>query len=335
MTFGEFMLLVAGIFILAWVIFSIAHLIELNKNPEEFSDSHNKRTAWALFIIIYIGGMLASAYSVWYYLERKLPEPAAVQGVWIQTINDLNVFATGIVFLITTTMLFVYIVKYYGRKGRRAAYIPGKIKVEMAIVSAVAIGLMILIVPSGLYWFRIMSPAPEDAVKVEVTGYQFAWIFRYPGPDGKFGKRDWRLISPDNPLGIDPNDPAGHDDIVTTEFKIPVNKPVALHIRSKDVIHSFFIPFFRMKMDAVPGVPTFMWFTPKYTTEEMREKTGNESFVYEVACAELCGSGHSSMRTTLDVVEPQEFEQWLNKQTAWYETYTKNNKSVIAESQQK
>jgi cytochrome c oxidase subunit II len=133
---------------------------------------------------------------------------------------------------------------------------------------------------------------------------QFAWNFRYPGPDGVFGRTDIKLVNDaaGNPLGIDPNDPAGKDDIVSATLKVPVNKPIRLIMHSRDVIHNFYVRELRMKQDIVPGMEIPLHFTAKTIG------------TYEVPCSELCGLGHFQMRTTMQVMSEADFEAWKKQQ---------------------
>jgi cytochrome c oxidase subunit 2 len=158
-------------------------------------------------------------------------------------------------------------------------------------------------------------------VVVEVTGHQFAWEFRYPGADKTLGKKDYKLTKGANSLGVDFNDPASKDDIhVPATMHIPVGKPVKLVINAQDVIHDVGLSHFRLKMDAVPGIPTTMWFTPLYTTEEMKVRTGNPNFVYEISCDQMCGKGHFSMRGVVVVEKEEDYKKWLATQSPMYYT---------------
>src|SRR5690606_21729975 len=155
----------------------------------------------------------------------------------------------------------------------------------------------------------------------EIVGKQFNWLVRYGGNDGILGKRDFRKINDaTNVLGLDWNDKANLDDIIAEngEMHIVVGKPVKLIIGSRDVIHDVGLPHFRMKMDAVPGIITTIWFTPLYTTKQMREMTGNPDFVYEIACDQMCGNGHYAMRGTVIVETQQEYDAWLKSQKSYY-----------------
>jgi cytochrome c oxidase subunit 2 len=157
-------------------------------------------------------------------------------------------------------------------------------------------------------------PSESEALVVHVTGEQFAWNVHYAGPDGKFGRTDLKLLDlQSNPLGLDREDPAGLDDVTTlNQLYLPVNRPVIVKLRSKDVIHSFGVPEFRVKQDAIPGLTIPIWFVPNVTTAEMRTRTGNDQFQYEIACAQLCGLGHARMRGFVTVQTAEEFQKWLD-----------------------
>jgi cytochrome c oxidase subunit 2 len=173
-----------------------------------------------------------------------------------------------------------------------------------------------VLVGFGLYyWFKITGEAPKNAMVVEITGSQFKWEFRYPGKDQILGKKYYKEINDakNNPLGQIWSDSANHDDVYISgeAMHLVVNKPVKLVIGSKDVIHDVGLAHFRMKMDAVPGTPTTMWFTPRFTTQQMKEKTDNPNFVYEISCDQMCGKGHWSMRGEIVVETQEEFDRWM------------------------
>jgi cytochrome c oxidase subunit 2 len=161
-------------------------------------------------------------------------------------------------------------------------------------------------------------PPESEALVVHVTGEQFAWNIHYAGPDRVFGRTDIKLLDlQSNPLGVDRSDPAAKDDITTlNQLYLPANKPIIVKLRSKDVIHSFGVPEFRVKQDAIPGLTIPIWFVPNVTTAEMRTRTGNAEFQYEIACAQLCGLGHYRMRGFVTVVTPEEFQKWTEDRVA-------------------
>ncbi len=195
---------------------------------------------------------------------------------------------------------------YTGVKSHRSSYL----EIGVAVVE----GILLFGFSIPLWAARVdRLPAESEALVVQVTAEQFAWNVRYAGPDGVFGRTDIKLIDlQDNPLGIDRSDPAAKDDVATlNQLYLPVNKPIIVKIRSKDVIHSFNVPEFRVKQDAIPGLTIPVWFVPNVTTAEMRTRTGNPEFQYEIACAQLCGLGHFRMRAYVTVLSPEEFQKWM------------------------
>ena len=198
---------------------------------------------------------------------------------------------------------------YTGVKSHRSTYM----EIGVAVVEAVL--LFGFAIP--IWAARVDNvPPPSQAMIVQVTGEQFAWNIHYAGPDGKFGRTDLKLLDlQSNPLGLDRDDPAAKDDVTTVnQMYLPVNKPVVVRLRSKDVIHSFGVPEFRVKQDAIPGLTIPIWFVPNTTTAEMRAKKGKPDFQYEIACAQLCGLGHARMRGFVTVQTAEEFQKWLDEQ---------------------
>ena len=202
-----------------------------------------------------------------------------------------------------------------------AEYFPHNNKLEVIWTVVPAIFLTVLVGFGLFYWFRITGDAPADSNQVEVTGKQFGWIFRYPGKDHVFGKKYYQNINDgaNNQLGLIWDDPYSHDDVVTGDMYIEVNKPVKLIINSRDVIHDVGLAYFRQKMDAVPGTPTTMWFIPKFTTEAMRKKLADPQFDYEISCDQMCGRGHYTMRGVIKVVTHEEYVLWLAGQKSNYD----------------
>ncbi len=200
------------------------------------------------------------------------------------------------------------VANYAGVKSHASSYLEGGVLViELVLLFAFSIPL----------WAARVDhlPAESDALVVYVTAEQFAWNVRYAGPDGVFGKTDIKLIDVQtNPLGVDrEGDPQAKDDVTTlNQLYLPANKPIIVKLRSKDVIHSFGVPEFRVKQDAVPGLTIPIWFIPNVTTAEMRTRTGNPEFQYEIACAQLCGLGHYRMRGFVTVLPPEEFQTWMD-----------------------
>ncbi len=200
---------------------------------------------------------------------------------------------------------------YTGVKSHTSSYL----EVGVAVVEAIL--LFGFAIP--LWAARVdRMPSTSEALLVDVTAEQFAWNVHYAGPDGVFGRTDIKLIdTQDNPLGLDRSDPAAKDDITTlNQLYLPVNKPIIVRLRSKDMIHSFGVPEFRVKQDAIPGLTIPIWFVPNVTTAEMRTRTGNPEFQYEIACAQLCGLGHYRMRGFVTVLSTDEFQKWVEGEEA-------------------
>ena len=200
------------------------------------------------------------------------------------------------------------VANYPGVKSHASSYLEGGVLVvEMVLLFAFSIPL----------WAARVDHIPPDqqALVVQVTAEQFAWNVHYPGPDRVFGRTDIKLIDlQSNPVGLDRNDPSAKDDVTTlNQLYLPVNTPIVVRLKSKDVIHSFGVPEFRVKQDAVPGLTIPIWFIPNVTTAEMRTRLAKPEFQYEIACAQLCGLGHARMRGFVTVTTADEFQTWLDE----------------------
>src|SRR5712692_3386574 len=214
---------------------------------------------------------------------------------------------TGVIFIVAQGALGWVVLAYGRRRSEGATYSHGNNTMEVMWTTATAILFIGLTIMGERVWARVhFQGAPPGSIPIELTGQQFVWTVRYPGPDGKFGALDIHQIndSGGNPLGIDSKDPNGKDDITAVTMAVPVNKTVELTLRSKDVTHSFFVPELRLKQDAVPGMLIRIHFTA--------EKVGK----YEIACADLCGLGHYKMRSFLEVMEQADYEKWLQERLA-------------------
>jgi cytochrome c oxidase subunit 2 len=241
---------------------------------------------------------VVTAATVWAVAAKVWWFPAPISEL-ARLYDDHFVFTLALCgfFFVLGQALLIYVV-LRGRKNRRE---PGTGWVWAVMGAMVLLDVGLSRGASRVWTEQMMEPAPADALRVEVTGQQFAWNVRYAGPDGRFGRTDPRLVndSAGNPLGLDPKDPAVADDLVRATLVVPAGRPVEVLLRSKDVLHSFFVRELRIKQDAVPG----MLIRVKFTAE----KAGR----YEICCAELCGLGHHRMRSFLEVVEEQEFEKRL------------------------
>ncbi len=317
-------LLISAILILFLVVvFQIAKASEyvaMIRGYENARKQSNKINAFLLLAFLVLG-LIGVYYCNEMLKGRILGEPASDHGVLVDRMLYVTLAVTFVVFVITQVALFWFAYKYQETDNRKAFYYPHNNTLELIWTVIPAIVLSVLVGFGIFYWFKITGPAPKDAMVVEVVGKQFGWEFRYPGADGILGKKYFKKVDAanNNPAGQLWEDPANHDDVyVEQEMHLVVGKPVQLVIGAKDVIHDVGLVHFRLKMDAVPGTPTTMWFTPKFTTKEMKQKTGNPDFVYEISCDQLCGKGHWSMRGTIVVETQEEFDAWVASKKPQY-----------------
>jgi cytochrome c oxidase subunit 2 len=333
------LLLVFIILMVFVVIFQVAKASEYVSvlRGEKRTRQQNNRINGFMMIAFLVLGLTG----VWYcnhllYDKTLLAQPSASNhGVNIDRMLWMTLTVTGVVFIGTQVLLFWFAFRYQEKEGEKPFYFPHNNKLEILWTTVPAIFLTGLVAFGIYYWFKATGEAPKDAMVVEVTGKQFNWMFRYPGKDGELGKKDYKLVNyGKNDLGLKWDDKNSLDDITPSELHLVVGKPVKLVINAHDVIHDVGLPHFRMKMDAVPGIPTTMWFTPTITTKQMKEITKNPNFVYEISCDQMCGQGHWSMRGVIVVETQEEFDAWMaNQKPAYYLAFPeKEPKSPSADS---
>ncbi len=317
--------LIAIIVLFFLIIFQISKASEYVSvlKGEEKSRRQNNKVNGFFMIAFLVAGLIGVWYcNKLYYPKTLFPQGAAsAEGKNIDTMLWITIAVTGAVFFATQILLFWFSFRYQESDKKKPLYFTHSNKLELIWTGIPAIVLTVLVVFGLKYWFQFTSAAPKGSQLIEITGHQFGWEIRYPGKDGMLGRKYYKLTDPakNNPLGVDWADAASHDDIhVTTTMHVVVNRPVKLVINSQDVIHDVGLPAFRMKMDAVPGTPTTMWFTPIYTTAQMKEKTGNPDFTYEIACDQLCGKGHFGMRGVIIVETQAEFDAYMATQKPEY-----------------
>jgi cytochrome c oxidase subunit 2 len=246
--------------------------------------------------------------SLYFFIARPywFPPLASVHGLQIDQVFGAVLLVTGIAFVVVQGLLGFFVARYGQKGNERGAYWHDNPKAEAILLIGTAVILTVLVFMGQRVWANIyFADQPANPLIIEVVGQQFNWNFHYPGPDGAFGRTDPKYISDVDAFGLDPNDPAGKDDYISVALMhIIKDRPVLLRIRSNDVIHSFFLPNFRLKQDAVPGMKIEVWFTPN--TQNFQENA------YEIACAELCGLGHYKMKGFL-TVDPDEatLNTWL------------------------
>ena len=307
-------------FLITFQIAKASEYVSVLKGEKKAFEQQNRVNGF-LMIVFLVAGLIGVYWCNELFRGKILGEAASQHGQIIDRMLYITIAITGVVFVITQVLLFWFAYKFQYSEKRTGYYFPHDNRLELIWTVVPAIALTVLVGFGLMYWFRITGDAPKDALQVEVTGKQFSWIFRYAGKDGVFGKKYYQNINDgkSNSLGLLWDDPATHDDIVVNnEMYIVVNRPVKLIINSRDVIHDVGLSHFRMKMDAVPGTPTTMWFTPLFTTEEMKKKENNPNFEYEISCDQMCGKSHFTMKGIIKVVTPSEFILWRAKQKTNY-----------------
>jgi len=256
-----------------------------------------------VLVLLVVGSVLFHFLSPWYFT------PIASNWQAMDDTISITFWVTGFVFVAINLFMAYAVIRYRQRKGGRAAYEPENKKLEWWLTGLTTVGVAAMLAPGLFVWAKFVN-VPEDAAVVEVVGRQWHWGFRYPGKDGVLGTVDARHVSDKNPFGMNPDDPNGQDDVLISspELHLPVGRPVKTLLRSIDVLHNFAVPQFRAKMDLVPGLVTYIWFTPT--------RTGK----FDLLCNELCGTGHFVMRGKVVVEEAPAFEAWLASHPTFAQT---------------
>ncbi|GAB4251954.1 MAG: cytochrome c oxidase subunit II [Ekhidna sp.] len=321
-------ILIIAVLFTAYRVTALVNVVKKDPKKEETEVSKNNGFQGVLMMLFLIAGIIGFFYfSIKEYDTYNLPI-ASEHAVITENLFWTTMAVTVFVFILTQIFLFGFSYKYRFNKQKKAHYYPHNNKLEMIWTIVPAIVLAWLIISGLQQWNVITGPAPEDAEVVEVMGYQYAWAFRYPGKDGELGSSDFRKIDAINSMGIDLDDQRGHDDFMPTQLVIPKGRPVLLKIRGRDVIHSVYNPHFRIQMNAVPGMPTQFWFTPSVSTAEMRAKTGNPDFNYELVCNKICGKSHYGMKGIITVLEQDEYDEWYKENQQ--NTFLKQNPNYIS-----
>ena len=253
-----------------------------------------------VLVMLIVGSVLFHFLSPWYFTPI-----ASNWGAMDDTIT-ITFWITGFVFVAVNLFMAYCVVRYRQRKGSKAAYEPENKKLEAWLVGLSSLGIAAMLAPGLFVWAKVVD-VPQDAAVFEAVGQQWHWSYRFPGKDGKLGTVDARHVSDQNPFGMNPDDPDGQDDVLVSspEVHLPLGKPVKALLRAKDVLHNFAVPQFRVKMDLVPGLVTYIWFTPT--------RVGK----FDLLCNELCGVGHFVMRGKVVVEEEQAYQAWLGSQPTY------------------
>jgi cytochrome c oxidase subunit 2 len=250
-----------------------------------------------VLVVMVLASVLFHFLSPWWWT------PLASNWKQMDDTLTITLVITGAFFIGINLFIGYMLWRYRHRPGQRADYQPENRKLELWLIGGTTLGVAALLAP-GLFVYADYVRPPRDAMIVEVVGQQWSWGFRFPGPNGEMGTTDTRFVGPGNPLGLNPQDPNGQDDIIITspELHLPLNRPIKVLLRSKDVLHDFYVPPFRARMNMVPGMVTSFWFTP---TQAGR---------FDILCAQLCGVGHYNMRGNVVVEDQAAFAGWLQRQ---------------------
>ena len=263
-----------------------------------------------IFFLVIVASVIFHIWSPWWWT------PVASNWGNIDTTIELTFWITGTVFVAVCTFMAWCVWRYRYKPDRKAEYKPEDKKLEFRLTALTDLGVIALLAPGLVVWNKYVT-VPENAIKIEVVAYQWGWNYRLPGADGILGTTDISLINDENPYGLNLEDPNSKDDILVmdADLHLEINQPVKVELRSYDVLHNFYVPQFRAKMDTLPGLITYYWFTPT--------KTGD----FEILCAEYCGTGHYAMRGKVLVDGSKDYLNWLSQQVTHEKMFAQKNKN--------
>lgn len=267
-----------------------------------------------LLVLVAVGSVAFHILSPWWWT------PIASNWNYIDTTIIITFWITGVVFVAVILFMAYCVYRFRYKKERRSEYQPEHNKLEAWLTGLTAVGVVALLTPGLFVWNQFVT-VPEEASEFEIMGQQWQWKFRFPGADDVLGTSGPQFISDDNPFGINPDDANGRDDVLIDgdDLHLPLDKPVKALLRSVDVLHDFYVPEFRAKMDMVPGLVTYFWFTPT--------RTGT----FDILCFELCGVGHYAMRGNVVVEEEGDFQAWLQEQPTFAQSLAQAGKGAGSE----
>ncbi len=316
------------------VLIRIANVAQMaaelsGENEEDEQDKSNKWNATG-FLLFMIFGLALLTWSTLEWLPLTLPVAASEHGVEVDNLMNINWAVLIVVFFITQFLLFWFAYKFRYNRNRRSFYFHDNNKLEALWTIVPTIVLAGLIVTGLVEWNKITDRAEmSKGIKIQVYSKQFDFTTRYAGKDNELGSSFFKNITDENPLGVDSSDPKAKDDKISKELVMPVGEEIELVINSRDVIHSVYLPHFRVQMNAVPGMTTRFHFKPTVTTAKMKEITGDDKFEYIMLCNKICGVAHYNMKMPVRVVEKDEYKKWLLKEK---KVFTKSPSAPTADA---
>lgn len=289
-----------GLILFLFSVLAIFNLLRVSYDRAEGKEGTGSLLIPTMLVGVALGTVLFHVVSPWWWA------PIASNWGYIDTTINLTFWITGLAFVAILFFMAYCALRFAHKKGQKAAYEPESKKLEVILTVATSVGVAAMLAPGLFVWNQFVE-VPEEADQVEIVGQQWLWSYRLPGEDRVLGRTNPRLIGADNPLGLDPEDPHSADDIIVESgaLHIPIDRPVEMKLRAIDVLHSFYVPEFRAKMDMVPGTVTRLWFTPTRPGE------------YQILCAELCGLAHANMRGTVIVEDEARYSSWLSEQSTF------------------
>ena len=311
------------LFVLAGIrVMSIAALsaeLRNNRKDDVITDAENRSQGnmWVIFMIAFFAFCVWQLYA---YGDKILPEAASAHGPAIDNLFYTTLALITVVFILTHIVLVYQTYKHAGKNGKRATYFAHSNKLELIWTVIPAVVLTGLIAYGLTVWNDVIYPGDKQASVIELYSKQFDWTARYAGKDNTLGRSDFRTIGEGNDLGLIEDSKSDDDVIVKGEFHLVKGEPVQFKFRSRDVIHSAFMPHFRAQMNCVPGMETMFEFTPTITTKEMREKLNNPKFNYVLMCNKICGAAHYNMQMDIIVESKEEHNKWIAEQKTWAQT---------------
>jgi len=333
---GYYVLLFLLLAFFVGIVGKILRVYDLTLQLQGKSTINWNRVMGVLFGIFLVAGFYGAYWEFANQGTMHLPEAASEHGVKIDDMFMVTFGITVIVFFITQFLLFGFAFKYSGSNKRKAYFYPHNNTIEKVWTIIPAIVLTVLVITGFFTWTKVTNTTQTKGdINIDITGHQFAWEIRYPGKDGILGRKDYKLVSGTNKVGVDFKDKNSFDDLTADTIVLPVNQSIRLNIIAQDVIHSVYMPHFRVQINAVPGLPTYFKFVPTITTDEMRTKEENPKFEYLLYCNKICGASHYNMQKVVRVVTESEYQDWLAKQKPYLNDQLKKELKMVADTTSK
>ena len=335
---GYYVLLFLLLCVVIAIIGKILKVYDLTQQVQGKKELNWNNFMAIICLVFLIFGIYGAYWEFTVQGSMTLPEAASLHGVKIDEMFSVTTWITMFVFFVTQILLFTFLFQYKHSSKRRAYFLPHNNTIEKIWTIIPATVLTVLVVFGFFTWQQITdstdAKGERPSLNIDVTGHQFAWELRYPGKDLTLGKTDYKLVTGTNVLGIDYSDRNSWDDVRADTLVLPVNRSIRLNIHAQDVIHSVYMPHFRVQLNAVPGLPTFFKFTPTITTAEMRQRLNDPNFEYLLYCNKICGGGHYNMQKVVRVVTEAEYQDWISKQKPYLTDALRKQLNIAATATQ-